>query len=542
MKYLTLLFFIMTTLLSSITFAQNLESYLTFGGEYQDRAHGFEKAPNGDLYVVGSATNMTNFNPNGIPSVITTPPPPATNAFITKYNSDMTLAWLVSFSGYASHLILDDSLNVYVFGFGSGDVDFDPSSEVVNLWGPESEGYFIAKYGSDGAFKGAAQIETEFFYYIDVHNTRIDRLFKDHLDYYYVNLGHTINKYNSSLDLIWSQEIGVNAQIVNNSEIYSLRPVQHFIDIDDHKIVLVKNSTETGVLIDTSIYADCAGLLTIDYLKKINNDDLLIHGHYWGDIEFYGGSNTVEFENYSYAEGGVNKEDHAFFCRYDTLGNLLWVKIIDGVSCRPDMIEIDQDGNIYLIGTIYGPANYSSDIPIIHTSNNGIMSYIAKYDSEFNYVAMSQVLGDHSYILDFEIYGDTLYMSGSFYNPIDIDISSSSEEVLETTNSYDLFLSRYSEFDITENSIDIQEYDLKVVNTHIYSEKKGSIVNIIINEPSNASSVNEVSVYNMNGDLMTLINSNQNNMRIELSEYPRAVYLIKVSNEQGTTIEKVVKY
>lgn len=541
MKRLIYLIQISLYLFSAITFSQTLESYLTFGGSYRDIIQNVEKAPNGDFYVVGQATNTTDFNPNGTPLVITVPPAPATNVFIGKYHSDMTLSWMVSFRGFASHLVLDDSLNVYAIGYAVGNVDFNPSSAIDTLaW--EVGGRFIVKYGSDGTFKGVNEIEGEGLYNgNNLSGMRIDRLFLDDSGNVYAYLGSTIFKYNSNLDFLWSQEIGNYPQLINNSKITSIEPhVTWAPDPVEVDIVLMKNNSVTGSQLDTVKYGYSNGSLSINYMKKIQNDDLLIYGMYWGHLALYGMNDTIEFENNDYMDNGISMQENTFVCRYDSLDNLLWAKIIEGPSLRPNLLETDQAGNIFAFGQMYDTVNFSSGTPVIHTSFDVANSYIAKYDSEFNYLNMAQVLGDHSYICDFDFYGDTAYLCGAFYPPIDIDLTPS-EEILESTGDYDVFLSIYSNFDITENPMSVIEEDVNPDFFKVYTNMSIGKVFLEINKEVTDWSENQVDVYDMNGRLLTTVKSTNKMIDLDISNYPNAVYIIEVNNKNWTASKKIVK-
>ncbi len=545
MKYLLRFIFLSVCLFSSISYAQTLESHINFGGDYLDKINEVVKAPNGDIYVVGDVTDMTDCNPFGAPVNITLPSAPATNALIAKYNSDMILSWMVSFRGNADQLLLDDSLNVYVMGSGSGNIDFNPSADIDTLnWG--DGGVFLAKYDHNGSFINVISV-------LDVGQTlsglptgeRREELFKDDSANIYTYLDSTLTKYNSDLDIQWVEEMNGHLDVINNSEFRSVK-LENIPSIsgNEYALTLEQFNATTGGLISSTNYGYNEGGMSIRLIEKTENNGLLVYGHYWGLLQCYVGNDTVEFENNNYDPNGGWEMSNAYICKLDSSGNLLWVKTIEtieGVGLNPEILEVDQDGNIYAIGNFYNPVNFSvGNSPIIHNPGTVFPTYIAKYDDEFNYLGMSQDLGDHSYVLDVKAYADTMLICGSFFEFMDMDLTSSGENTI-TTEEHDAFVLKYSNFDITNNSLTVLEEEVESNFFTLYSSQSSREVVITVNDNTSTLNKYRISVYDSYGRLLMYNTTKALQTKLDLSTFSTSIYYIQVSNGIWSATEKVVK-
>ncbi len=539
MRYLLFIFMVVLSVLSINSNAQTLDEAISFGSNHQDFASQIAKAPNGDIYVVGGSTNITDFNPLGLQHNIQAPGVDKSNAYISKYNSDMTLDWVKSFgqSGWddARQLLLDDSLNIYIMGYGEGVIDFNPSANVDSL-DLSYGGYFVAKYGNDGAFKAVAPVT-------DIYPSEIgDRLQKDDHGNIYAYSGVFLSKYTSDLNLLWTQEIGGTPMVFNNLNMYCIRNFKSFEYVptpdNEQEIVLEIYNLTFGTALSEHVLAHTDGVINSGFVKKTKNNDLLIYGKYWGTLAFYGGGDTLEVENYTLNAAGISYELKEFICRYDQFGNLLWAKAFDDKGPNPNILETDEDGHIYALGQLHYSANFDPVNPVIHTAVSQFSAYIAKYDSAFNYLSMSQFLGANSNIHDFKLYADTALICGSFYAPIDVDLTPS-EQWLETNGFYDAFMIKYSDFDIVGHPISINEHPIKEELFNLYIQSGHMQIHII--ETLNTS-VNTISVYDINGRQLISVQSNYNQIELDLSAYPDAVYIVQVANNIWSTSRKIVKH
>ena len=111
--------------------------------------------PNGNVYLTGSYSGLTDFDPG--PGVFVLPGN-GEQIFLAKLTSNGIFVWAKSFNGGANgtgrgvDLILDASGNIYTTGWFTGTVDFDPgpgSAKITERFG--SGDVYIAKLRNNGA-------------------------------------------------------------------------------------------------------------------------------------------------------------------------------------------------------------------------------------------------------------------------------------------------------------------------------------------------------------------------------------------------------
>jgi len=144
----------------------------TWGGQGTEDATGtviVDKSNN--VYIAGRFASVAcDFNPGGTPDIHSThnPAPPgstwqrqyeAWDAFISKYASDGTFQWAKTWGGNgqdnATGLAADGAGQVYVSGWFSGTVDFDPGDGVDNHTSNGHFDAFLGQFDSGGSFQWA---------------------------------------------------------------------------------------------------------------------------------------------------------------------------------------------------------------------------------------------------------------------------------------------------------------------------------------------------------------------------------------------------
>lgn len=547
MKYFLHFIFFSVCLFSSTSYAQTLESYTSFGGETNDWPHSLIKDTFGNIYVVGQFSDTVHFNSidtiyeNVVDSTNLAPglEMETRDAFLAKYNSDMSLLWIIplGLSGYdiASEILLDDSLNIYIMGVGEGEIDFDPSNNTQILnGGPLSiHERFIIKYDNNGNFIKGNRIHGNGINVYDNH------FFKDDLGSIYAYGGDSITKLNTNLDIQWSNKIGGYPEIINQSEIQCIRSFQMSnYHLQTNKLVLERYNVLTGDLIDTTLYGHTEGMFRSGFIRKANNGDLIIYGDYWGNAQIYGGGNIVEMI-YDYSEVTQNPPTmFNFVSRFSNSGELIWAKAYDNKGPNPNEIITDDSGNIYLVGYLFDYANFDPVNEIIHTTSQGA-SYIAKYDSDFNYLAMSQFLGTVSGVHDIKIYEDTLLMCGWFNNPADLDIDLGTTTV--TSNGLtDGFVAKYSNFDVTGDPVSVGEHDVDNVYFTTYVNASKKTIEINVNEAFSLEGIKTVEIYSLKGQLLYSEQTHLNVLELNTSRFQNTAYVIRVSCKDWSATEKII--
>ncbi|MEX0966229.1 MAG: SBBP repeat-containing protein [Bacteroidia bacterium] len=106
----------------------------------------------GDIYVSGSFHDTVELDPG--PNSLTVSSVGKDDMFISKLNNNGNLIWSKTIGGIENiltySLAVDGSDEVYVSGYFSGTVDFDPGPGIYNLTSPGE--YFVLKLTSAGVF------------------------------------------------------------------------------------------------------------------------------------------------------------------------------------------------------------------------------------------------------------------------------------------------------------------------------------------------------------------------------------------------------
>jgi hypothetical protein len=117
--------------------------------------------PNGNVYNGGTFHGIVDFDP-GPATYTRMSVNPAGDVFIWKLNANGTFAWVITAGGptlsTCNSIDLDKAGNVYIGGYFSSTVDFDPSAASFNLTSAGNQDLFLAKYSSNGAFIWAKRI------------------------------------------------------------------------------------------------------------------------------------------------------------------------------------------------------------------------------------------------------------------------------------------------------------------------------------------------------------------------------------------------
>ena len=123
----------------------------TIGGTLHDSGNDLELDKDNNIYVVGDFGPSVDFDPGPGDYTINTPGYGA--SAVVKLNAQGNFVYAAAFPSvsYGSSLFrrmtMDPSLNIYVTGFVSGTIDFDPGPNVHPVTGSSNESPFVLKLG-----------------------------------------------------------------------------------------------------------------------------------------------------------------------------------------------------------------------------------------------------------------------------------------------------------------------------------------------------------------------------------------------------------
>ncbi len=180
--------------------------------------------------------------------------------------------------------------------------------------------------------------------------------------------------------------------------------------------------------------SECFGLVVDDneyvYITGICNDS----------VDFDPGPNT------SYVVAGKND---IYLAKYSPEGNLVWkVVLISQSMNKVKGVKLDYAGNILIIGSIGGDVDFdpSSATELVQVPfGMANKMFIAKYDANGSFLWVKAVGGAFATSgsdLETDENGE-IYVTGSYYQSLDIDPSSN--ENMLTSTGLALFFSKYTE-------------------------------------------------------------------------------------------------
>ena len=356
------------------------------------------------IYVTGYFSGTVDFDPG--PGVYTLGSSGYENIFISKIDSSNNLVWAkrIGSSGFnrANSIDIDANGNLYITGYFAGTVDFNPGLGVNNLTATGFRDIFISKFNNTGAFVWAKQISTDW--------------------------GAT------SLDI----------QVDNNGNIYTTGIFNSETDLDpgpgifnlpfypSYTYINPSNPQTTSYFFMYSTYLsklDSTGNFV--WAKRLcgspNNDcfslDIDNSGNVYVAGEFCSGyGDGLGFTpNYIVP---LTKRD-AYVARFDPDGNLSWAYHFgDESQTKSNCVKIDNQQNVFIVGSISGTTDINTGTGINNISTNGSSDiFIAKLSGTGNLIWMKNIgagFEDASYCLDIDVSGD-LYLTGYFMGTVDFD-------------------------------------------------------------------------------------------------------------------------
>lgn len=382
--------------------------------------------------------------------------------YIVKYAPDGTVLWARSAGGdsddESNGLTLDDSANIYITGYFSGDsISFDSTSfENAGIFD-----MFLAKYDSSGAFQWARSIGNGFMEVgnaiVTYHNGNVfvagtydsDTLVlgTDTL----LNRGSTdifLLKYTSDGTLIWARSEGgadmdmcnslttdpqdnvvfsgyfskdslvIGADTLFNPEIFP-------------EVLIVKYSSQGNVIWARTVSGDDWDEATC--VASDINGNIYIGGFYW--------SNTINFDTIQYTGTGGEK---MFLMKLDSSGEFQWVNVnIQNGEVRATSLFTDQNGNV-LVGGIFRSPSISFGTTVLNNEGESDI-FLAEYDGNGNINYALSEGGDYfetCFGVSKDSFGN-IYVNGTFTSSF---ISFGSTNTLfNNTGSTVLYIAKYGE-------------------------------------------------------------------------------------------------
>jgi hypothetical protein len=410
MKNLFLL--ILLILLSAIqAMAQQTPGLLwakNMGGTGGDQGLSIAVDASGNVYTAGYFSGTAEFHFDfGTLNLVSAG---GADIFVQKQSANGNLLWAESMGGtqgdYGYSISVDNMGNVYVTGYYSRTVDFNPGPGTFNLTSAGQADVFILKLDTDGNFIWAKSIG----------GTGID----------------------------WGYSIAVDA----SGNVYPTGYFEGTADLDPGPAAFNLTSAGTDVFVlklDSSgnlVWAKNMGGTGYNVARSIALDlheNIYMSGYYSGTSDFDPGLSTV-----SLTSTGSND---FFVLKLDTLGNLIWAKSIGGLGDdRSNSMAVDSSGSVYLTGYYSGTVDFDLGLDTFNLSASGYYDiFILKMDVDgiFKWVksAGSAIYSEEGLSIAVDV-SRNVYTTGYFRGTVDFDPGPAEVYLNSSSGSFDIFVQK----------------------------------------------------------------------------------------------------
>lgn len=308
----------LATIFSLSSSAQTLEWVLNFNNIMFGYNDNVTTDNFGCVYITGLFDENIDFDPG--PGVVNIIPNGSSDIFILKLDRYGNFLWVKTIGGIANemcnHITFDKFNSIYLTGYFSGIVDFNPSDSIFNLTSDLTDDIFIVKLDTLGNFIWANSIGsngTDKGDYLDTDasgNVYITGIFQGSVDF---DPGAGV--YNL-INLVYSDQFVCKLDAYGN-----------FIWARNF---FPSNPSSKG------------NLISID-----DSENVFLTDHFSGTRDLDPGTGT-----YNLTSNGT--QDDIFICKLNSSGDFQWAKAIGNTGWDyPSSIGIDNTGNIYITGLFH---------------------------------------------------------------------------------------------------------------------------------------------------------------------------------------------
>ena len=338
------------------------------GGPSSDISYAMTLDGDGNVYVAGSYADTVDFDPGvGISNLTSAG---SWDAFLSKFDGDGNLIWVKSMGGVSydssNAVTVDSNGNVYIAGYYSDTVDFDPGEGISNMTSAGSSDAFLSKFDGDGNFiwaKSMGGISDDKSYDIAVDGSGsifVSGYFSETADFdpgvgtnYLISMGATdafLSEFDGNGNLVWATQAGgsewdngIEIELGENGYIYT---AGYFGKNNgtgglDYDIFVSRWGGDGSLIWEKTIGGteyDSAHDMALD-----DNGDIYLTGYFGNTVDFDPGEGISNLTSAGASD--------IFVCKLDSTGNFIWVEKLGGASSDSgNKIAVDGSGNLYLTG------------------------------------------------------------------------------------------------------------------------------------------------------------------------------------------------
>ena len=383
------------------------------GSTGSDEVYAITVDGSGNVYVAGYFNATVDFDPSATTSNLTASG--SDDIFYGKYSSVGALTWANAHGSAdfdaAVAIKVDPSGNVYVTGYFTGTVDFDPSNVATNIkTAVGTQDIFLGKFSSAGALMwidtfGSATYDAGVS--IDLDNSNV-----------YIS-----GSYSGTIDL----DPGASNSATGN------------LGGDD--VFFAKYALSTGALvwwatIRSSVNDQATSIV-------VSGTNFYLGGVFSGSASFYSMSGNVT----KVSNGGSD----IFIAKYDgatSLPTLTWLNTIGGsLDDRSNLLAIDASANVYSTGFFQGTVDFDPSAAAFNLVSTGLQDiYLASYSAATGAVNLAKKIGgtsdDEGTTIAIDA-SNNVYTGGYFQGTASFDFSSTLQNKT-SLGLWDGYIAKYS--------------------------------------------------------------------------------------------------
>lgn len=375
----------------------------------------------GNIYVAGGYSGIMSLDDDDIPVITSNG---TFDCFVAKFDSEGAPKWLVGFGDIEQDAIeamsIDNEGNIYVMGYFTGSLAFDPNNTTYDLDSDGEQSSFIAKYDADGNIIWARQL---------TENTSP----------LYSPAFSKINA-NNELLILGSFQDSVRFAGDPQQQTYYSNP-----SAEGGYLLKLDLNQEGAFISAVSVGAVESGALSLNGLEIDEDNNVYIQSLLRGVVNFGSGADEQQFSSDYYGP---------LLIKLDSDGAVLWVKQMKGDvgTARVQDIALDGNGNIYHSGTFSGTIDFDlsedgiAELTTGFSPHNDSEHYISVLTADGDFIMAYKFGGENfnsdifTFGSDMTIVDDNIYIYGVFQAQIDINPFPDTTTTISTDNANEIYL------------------------------------------------------------------------------------------------------
>ena len=559
-KSLTLLFLLFLGQ-SVISQSVNYDWAKGIGGTSLDEGSSITHDAMGNIYVTGRFYGTVDFNPGAAINNLTSNG--TSDIYVLKLDASGNYIWAKQIGGVGQDkgnaIHVDVAGNIFVTGFFSDTVDFDPGTATSNLISGGIKDIFILKINSLGNFIWAKQIGS------DGNDEGYDIVTDSKRDIYLTgNYYNTVDfdpgtgvsnststglfdvfvlKLNFLGNYVWVKTVGgtnveqsFSIDVDTASNVFTTGYFNATVDFDPG--TGTANLTSNGMRdiyvlkLDASgnyVWAKNIGGGAQDMGKDLvidNSGDVLITGQFQYLTDFDPGAGTAN----QTSSGIVD----SFILKLDANGNYVWAKQYGGTNLEnSESISLDNNENIYTTGNFYGTADFDPGTGTANLTAVGISSdiFVLKLDASGNYIWAGRMGGSSDDIGNSITVDNScnIYSTGYYFDSVNFDPGVPTD-FLVSNGSADLYVQKLS----CQTTVGLDN-DFIENNISIYPNPTSSQVTISDTDKE----ISNITIIDITGKVV--LSLKPENTEIDLSMLKNGIYFMKIQQGDEFVTKKIIK-